>query len=128
MDAGKTIRDYLRRRELARQLRRLARPITPPGLKQQLLAGIPAKASRLETPTAEPIAVLRRLAMTGAAAAVVLVAAALYLLVNITGDKPNAPQVEPAILNDTRPSCVLGQTTDRAKETRPCDVLPPVQF
>ena len=108
---------------LEAELARLPRPQPPDGLEDALLAAIPAtgpggeRVSRVRTaPVAASAAV--------AAAAAGVIVGFIFLL---KGHPSGTDAANTRLLNQTSPRHVLGQVpAANYKETRPCDILPPL--
>jgi hypothetical protein len=108
-------------RKLLRRLRDLPPPPTPPGLEARLLADIPAghaERSVVGSPR------LRRwtIAAGGALAAGVLLAFTLFRQPH----EPDSRRETMATPRDVAPGFVQRTSTPNYKDTRPCDILPPL--
>jgi len=101
-------------------LRGLPQPRPPENLEAKLLAGIPriAPAPVSRTRAWWPLA-----AGLGVAAVALVLAAILFW-----GDLVDGPQPAPSALGDVSLRHMLpDEVRDHSKETKPCDVLPPLR-
>ena len=102
-------------KQLLRRLRDMPPPPTPPGLEARLLADVPvhARAGRR-----------RRLLL--AAAGVGAIAAGFLVVAVLRPEIPNPPPSPSVLSLEVHPEFVQ-QTSSHKKETRPWDILPPLE-
>ena len=99
------------------RLRNLPAPLAPPSLERALLAAIPA---RVGSPRHGERLRLALAIGAAIAAGIAVVAMLIPLAAPRRGEPAIAPEVSPAMIS------AIDQHHDRAKETRICDILPPL--
>jgi hypothetical protein len=108
-------------REFLRRLRDLPPPPTPPGLEARLLAGIPA--GRAVGPAARKPRLRRWTIAAGSALAAGVV---LTLVLIRSPHEPDSRRETMATPRDIEPTFVQQTSSPNYKETRPCNILPPL--
>ena len=104
---------------LERTLHNLPQPPAPDGLEERLISSIP------QTLPARPRPLLPYLVMIAAAAAAMLLALAIFCAPPAKIDSQRTLRGN-ASLSSTSPLYIVLPKTDPYKETRPCDILPPL--
>ena len=104
-------------RNLLRRLRELPPPPIPPGLEARLLAGI----SRSQAGAAIKPARQWTIAAGGAVAAGMLLALGVAVV-----QRAGVGHDQHVLPREVRPTFVQHNSTPNHKDTRPCDILPPL--